>query len=216
MIILISIFIIGAASHSANTTAGEKHPHKTQKAYLVQTKLTQKELETVIKGGEVQMVSLKKRKNFKKTKKSAENSPNGITKVNAIEKDNINSNNDNTSESSEESVQEIDEDDLFREIEDEIKKESLNPIDEFHVKEATEGVQGTTTFVAKTKGKFMDSLYEKKFGKIYGYLTLIFCISALIYVFNLKKKDKVEYKRLHFENYYDIDLSKDYMITKGD
>ena len=140
---LLSLFIIGtlALNNDTLTGTGQTPPENTKNTYLVTTKLTKKQLETLLKDGKVQAVSLKKKKNLKKTVLVQENG--------------LNSTANSSNNASENSVQEVEEDDLFKEIENEVKEESLNPIDEFHVKGAkNSATPGTTTLVAKKEGKF--------------------------------------------------------------
>ena len=98
------------------------------------------------------------------------------------------------------------------EIEDEIMDDALLPLFEFHVKESK--TSETKSFIAKNNAKFIDSLYEKRFGRIYGYLTLLFFAFVLIYfnaLYGNKKADNIKNK---FVNYYEFDSSKEYMISK--
>ena len=105
-----------------------------------------------------------------------------------------------------------DDDTLEEQIEKEIQEDALHPLDEFHVKEVK--TSEVKSFVAKPKGKIFDSLYEKRFGKIYAYLTLIVFVFVFIYnkdsLFNQKRsQDKINYRSL-----FDYDNSKEYMLVK--
>ena len=99
---------------------------------------------------------------------------------------------------------------LQKSIEKEIKKDALAPIHEFHVKK-----NETTTLITKTNTRFIDSLYEKKFSKIYAYLTLFLFIFVMIYykesIFGTKNvKMKNSYKDPF--GYYN---EKEYMLVKN-
>ena len=105
-----------------------------------------------------------------------------------------------------------DDDTLEEQIEKEIQEDALHPLDEFHVKEVK--TSEVKSFVVKPEAKAFDSLYEKRFGKIYAYLTLIVFVFVFIYnkdsLFNKKRsQDKVNYRSL-----FDYDNSKEYMLVK--
>ena len=99
---------------------------------------------------------------------------------------------------------------LQQRIEQEIKKDSLIPLHEFRLNQSE-----VTTLVTKPKTRFMDSLYEKKFGKIYGYLTLFFFAFVMIYykdiIFNQKKLNA---KKPYFNN-FEFFNEKEYMLVKN-
>ena len=107
----------------------------------------------------------------------------------------------------------LDDDDILqKEIEDEIMEDALHPLDEFHIKEIKPA--DTTTLVAKqkTNTRFIDSLYEKRFGNIYGYLTLFFFVFVLLYnkeiIFNHKNVNQKD----RYDNFYNLDSKKEYML----
>ena len=170
------------------------------RSFLVKTKLNKEQLETLLHQSEVQSTNLKK----------SEQS----------EKDEENKNNLNTTNTTNTStVEEVDDayesdEELQKEIEDEIMEDALKPLDEFHVKEVK--TSEVKTFVAKANDvTLLDFLYEKKFGKIYAYLSLLLVIFVFIYfkdVFN-NKKEYIEKKK--YINYYDFDLSRESMIEKN-
>ena len=108
----------------------------------------------------------------------------------------------------------LDEDDILqKEIEDEIMEDALHPLDEFHIKEIAPS--NTTTLVAKqkTNARFIDSLYEKRFGNISGYLTLLFFVLVLVYnkenLFNHKVGNQID----EYDNFYNFDSNKEYMLA---
>ena len=99
---------------------------------------------------------------------------------------------------------------LQHKIEQEIKEDALQPIHEFLVNQSE-----VTTLVTKPNTRFIDSLYEKKFGKFYGYLTLFFFIFVMIYykdiIFNQKN---VNNKKRNI-NYFDYFNEKEYILVKN-
>ena len=99
---------------------------------------------------------------------------------------------------------------LQKKIEKEIKKEGLAHVNESHVHK-----NETTILVTKTNTRFIDSLYEKKFGKIYAYLTLFLFVFVMIYykesLFNSKNmKMKNTYK-----DAFGYNNEKEYMLVKN-
>ena len=90
--------------------------------------------------------------------------------------------------------------------------DALHPIDEFHVKETK--TSETKTLIAKNDSKFIDLLYEKKFGKIYAYLTFVFFVFALIYFNNLNTNKKIGYKNNNYVNYYEFMSSNADLVSK--
>ena len=177
------------------------HEHNNTRSFLVKTKLTKEELETLLNQREVQTTNLKKSEQSKKD-----------------EENKVNLNNTNITNTS--TVEEVDEayetdENLQKEIENEIMEDALKPLDEFHVKEVK--TSEVKSFVAKTDDiTLLDFLYEKKFSKIYGYLSLLLVIFVFIYFKDIiiNKKDYIEKRK--FINYYDFDLSRESMIEKSD
>ena len=87
---------------------------------------------------------------------------------------------------------ELDQDPFQKELQREIKQDSLHPLDEFHVTEVTQPKQQTensTVLLTKTKNSIFNSLYEKKFGKMYGFIVLILVIIGIFMFHNLSLKD---------------------------
>ena len=101
------------------------------------------------------------------------------------------------------------EDPLQKKIEQEIKEDALHPLDEFHVKK-----NEVKTLVTKPNTRFIDSLYEKRFGNFYGYLTLFMFIFVMIYnkdyIFNQKNLGKNTYL-----NRFDCDNEREYILVKN-
>ena len=103
---------------------------------------------------------------------------------------------------------------LNREIEDEIRDDALIPLDEFHVKEVK--TSETTNFIVQKNNKLIDTLYERKFGKIYAYLTIAFFIFAMIYFNNLNGNKNAGDKNGKFNNYIEFDDNREYMLAEYD
>ena len=103
---------------------------------------------------------------------------------------------------------------LNREIEDEIRDDALIPMDAFHVKEVK--TSETTNFIVQKNNKFIDVLYERKFGKIYAYLTIAFFIFAMVYFNNLNGNKNADDKNGKFKNNYEFDDNREYMLAEYD
>ena len=103
---------------------------------------------------------------------------------------------------------------LNREIEDEIRDDALIPMDAFHLKEVK--TSETINFIVQKNNKFIDVLYERKFGKIYAYLTIAFFIFAMIYFNNLNGNKNADNKNGKFKNYYEFDDNREYMLAEYD
>ena len=103
---------------------------------------------------------------------------------------------------------------LNREIEDEIRDDALIPLHEFHVKEVK--TTETTNFIVQKNNKFIDALYERKFGKIYAYLTIAFFIFAMIYFNKLNGNKNAGDKNGKFNNYIEFDDNREYMLAEYD
>jgi len=179
--------------YSHNLKSGNEN--KEQKAseyktYLIKTQLTQKELETLIQQGEAQLVNLKKNK----TKKHKEH--NSTVIVQEV------TNTTNLTNQTDEILQ--------KEIEQEIKEDALHPIDEFRVDQ-----NEVKTLVTKPKTTFIDSLYEKRFGKIYAYLTIILFFIVMISFKDVIFNQKVINSKKSYLNSYNYDGEKEYMLVKN-
>ena len=187
---IITIALIVISDSLAHGQQGH-HEQNNTKTFLIKTDLSKEELLTLLQNGEKQLSNLKK----KEEEADAENTTNATnTTVEEVE---------DTYKAEKE---------LQEEIEDEIKDDALKPLDEFHVRQIKNSE--VKSFVAKNDAKFIDSLYEKRFGKFYALLTLFFSVLAIIYFFQLSNNKKTSLKRTYI-NYYDFDLSKDYMIEKN-
>ena len=193
ILIFLLVLITGTFSHNAQN---ENTEQTTQNTFLVKTQLTKEELYTLLQEGETQLINLKKKKN----KNKKENNTEEIINYNNTKVD------DGDNITTEEGLQ--------REIEDEIMDDALHPLDEYHVKKTK--TSETTTLVTKNESRFIDSLYEKRFGKIYAYLTLIFVVFALFYYNGLYSNKKIGYKNNNYANYYEFISSNDYLISKND
>ena len=91
------------------------------------------------------------------------------------------------------------------------KSDTLVPLHEFHLKP-----NEVKTLVAKPNARFIDSLYEKRFGQFYGYLTLFLFIFVMIYykdyIFNQKGMNINS--KTYLNNFYN-DSEKEYMLVKN-
>jgi hypothetical protein len=163
------------------------HSHSTtHKAFLVKTQLSKEQLLALLKEGEV---------NLRKTK-TGENKEENTTSVEVEEVNNT-----------------VDDDRILQEqIEDEMKEDALHPLDEFHIREKPTEVK---TFVTKPQTKLIDSLYEKKYGRIYAYLIILLFIFILV---NYKDKllgKKEGYIKGSYVSIFESDASKEYMLVKS-
>ena len=92
----------------------------------------------------------------------------------------------------------------------EIREYALHPIDEFHVNK-----NEVKTLVTTTKTRFIDSLYEKKFGRFYAYLTLfLFVIAMIYYKDSILAKKNLNIKK-PYANYYNLNNEEEYMLVKN-
>ena len=160
-------------------------------SFVVKTKLTKDQLQALLKQSEIKPINLKK--NNKNITEFIEGQNN--TEANPDEDNNYS------------------EEDQHIDLDDGNLDDDIFPWDEFKVKEIKQSE--TTTLISKTDKRFIDTFYEKRFGKIYAYLTFIFFIFVLIRFNNLKMNDKVQYNKVQYVNYYDFDFSKENMITKS-
>ena len=82
-------------------------------------------------------------------------------------------------------------DDPFqRELQREIKQDSLHPLDEFHVTEITkEQAEQTTALLTKSKQGLFNSFYEKKYGKKSVFIVLCFVVIGVFVFHNLSSKE---------------------------
>ena len=99
---------------------------------------------------------------------------------------------------------------LQQRIEQEIKADALNPLHEFVVKK-----EEIKTLVTKSNKRFIDSLYEKKFGKFYGYLTLFLFIFVMIYYKDIIFNQKSMNIKKPYINNSDFLNEKEYMLVKN-
>ena len=185
--ILLIIILIGFSTSQTSTTdsfdALDSSSHGTDsnhtiKTFLIETKLTQNELENLL---------IKAQNNSKKvdeaTKEYKEAKKNKKLKMDPFQK----------------------------EIEKEIKEDSLHPLDEFRVTEITEPIQenvNATVLIAKSKVNLFDKLYEKNISKKFGLMVLILVIVAVFIFHNLYTKNfskKFNKDTFYFDN-------KEYML----
>ena len=192
-IFIIALIFISESLAHVEKGEGKIHPatESTTKVFLVKTNLTKEELVTLLHKGEKQLSNLRKKNE---------------------EADEVNTTDANATNTTVEEVYETDEE-LQKEIEDEIMEDALKPLEEFHVRQIK--TSEVKSFVAKNNVSFIDSLYEKKFGKFSAFLSLLFSVFVVIYFTNLGNNKQLGMKRQHI-NYYDFDLSKDCMIEKNE
>ena len=190
---IILLFIVFIQIYTHQTPKNETNPE--YKTYLVKTQLTKEQLLTLLNQQHSHQTNLKKTEKSNKVEEAQEN--NKVNQANEVQEVN------NT---------EVNDDTLEEQIEDEIRADALHPLDEFHVKQAQ--TSEVKSFVS-TNTRFIDSLYEKKFGKIYAYLTLIFFVFALIYFNNLNTNKKIGYKNKNYVNYYEFMSTNDYLVSKN-
>ena len=191
-IILLFIPFIQIYSHKTSKNETKIHYNK----FLVKTHLSKEQLLNLLNQEHPNQVNLQKTEN-----------PNNVEEVEQNE--NLNQANEvqeiNNTESNDETLEE--------QIEDEIKADSLHPLDEFHVSEVQN--PEVKSFVSKPNTRFIDSLYEKKFGKIYAYLTLILFVFIIIYYKDNLFNQKLAKKKGNYSNIFDYDSSKEYMLVKN-
>lgn len=185
--ILLIIILIGFSTSQTSTTDSfdtlDSSSHGTDsnhtiKTFLIETKLTQNELENLL---------IKAHNNSKKvneaTKEYKEAKKNKKLKMDPFQK----------------------------EIEKEIKEDSLHPLDEFRVTEITEPIQenvNATVLIAKSKVNLFDKLYEKNISKKFGLMVLILVIVSVFIFHNLYTKNfskKFNKDTFYFDN-------KEYML----
>ena len=178
--LLCLLFVALLFLSNCNNLQGEQNNSTEYKTYLVKTKLTKEELQTLLKQSETEVINLKKKNKTKKTE---------------VEVEELNSTN-------------LTDGSLQEKIEKEIQEDALHPIDEFHKNEVK-------TLVTKPNPRFLDSLYEKRFGKFYAYLTLLLFVFVMIYykdsIFNQKKMDLKKPYLNNCDNYNE----KEYMLVKN-
>ena len=191
--IICSILILLLASTYSHNLLEEAH-NKTDnnqksgyKTFLVKTKLAKEELEALLQEGETQLVNLKKNKN-KTHKPVIEEIKNTTNITHLISKS------------------------LEKRIEQEIKADALNPLHEFLVNQSE--VQTLVTTQPK-KTRFIDALYEKRFGKFYAYLTLFLFIFVMFYYKDIIFGQKKMKSKNPYANNFDYFNEKEYMLVKN-
>ena len=170
-------------SHNLKSEKEQHAQNETElKTFLVKTKLTKEELETLLAQADTQLTNLKKAKKEKTHNVTVKEVANATNHTEA---------------------------ELQKVIEQEIKEDALHPIHEFRVDQ-----KEVKTLVTKPNARFIDSLYEKRFGKFYAYLTLILFVFVMIYykdiIFNQKNMDN----KKNYINYF-CDREKEYMLVKN-
>ena len=187
ILIILSVFIIQVVAHKTN----KNETNTEYKTFLVKTQLTKEQLQALLQEGEKQQVNLKKKK---------VNNEEAIVPTTTVEETN------NTSKDDDEILE--------KQIEEEIQEDALHPLEEFHVKEIKTSEVKTLVAQPQPKTKFVDFLYEKRFSKIYGYLSLLLFIFVLYY----NKDSLLNQKRINnkasYRSLFDYDSTKEYMLVK--
>ena len=116
----------------------------------------------------------------------------------------------------EENIVEDKTDSLEKQIEEELEREALNPPEEFYVKETKEA-NTKKEFIQIKDNKPIDPLYEKKYGRIYAYLTLFFVIFLIIYFRESLFKQKENIKKKNYKSIFDSNNNGyEYMLVKSE
>ena len=180
------LFILITQIFANNNPNNEINEHSELKTFIVKTRLTKEELEEL----------LSKRETSKGNTKPEiiENSGNSIEEVNNTDKN----------------VKET----LEKQIEEEEEKEALKPMEEFHVKEMKDS-NNVKAFISKTENPKIDPFYEKKYGRIYAYLTFLFVLFLIYYFRGILFKGKENIRRSKYNNIFESD-SKEYMLVKSE
>ena len=92
----------------------------------------------------------------------------------------------------------------------------MNPPEEFYVKETKEANTQKEFIQIKDKEP-IDPLYEKKYGRIYAYLTFFFVIFLIIYFRESLFKQKENMKKKNYRNLFDSNTNGyEYMLVKSE
>ena len=184
--IFISLLMIINSHNLQNQKQNHKENGTEYKTYLVKTKLTKEELESLLKEEETHLVNLRKQK-------GNHTSGNKSTTVEKVE----HSGN-------------LTDYEFEKKIENQIRDDALHPVHEFRLEK-----NEVQTLVTKSDARFMNFLYEKRFGKFYGYLTLILFIFVLCYYNNIIFNQKKCINKKDYINSYYNDKEKEYMLVKN-
>ena len=186
--ILLILFIESLAHNNPQNKTNNSSKYKT---FLVKTKLTKEELEELLSKSETAFLYLR----------SIHNNNQTIKEENKVNKENI--------------VKEKT-DSLEKQIEEELEREALNPPEEFYVKETKEANTQKEFIQIKDKEP-IDPLYEKKYGRIYAYLTFFFVIFLIIYFRESLFKQKENMKKKNYRNLFDSNTNVyEYMLVKSE
>ena len=99
---------------------------------------------------------------------------------------------------------------LEQKIEQEIKEDALYPLHEFHVNKSE-----VQTLIKTPNVRFIDKLYEKKFGRFYAFLTLFLFIFVLVHYKEKIFNPKNNYMKKAYVYNYDGLNEKEYMLVKN-
>ena len=171
-----------------NTPKNNTNHSQELKTFIVKTKLTKEELQELLSQSQTAFLYLR-------------------SKVHK---------NKNETKDTNETVEEPGES-LEKQIEEEIEKEALNPLEEFHIREMN-NTQNNKAFIQKEESKIIvDSFYEKKYGKAYAYLTLFVIVFLIIYFRGYLFKGKENAKKNKYKNLFESDANpNEYMLIKSE
>ena len=163
-----------------------------QNTFLIKTKLNKEQLEALLNKRGESNVNLKE----KIIPEKSENEEKNMTNVKEIKEE------DNT---------------LQEQIENEIQEDALHPLDEFHVKQ-----NEVKTLVTKPNTRFIDSLYEKRFGNTFGLLAGLFIFMILIFGYLLSLSNSISklnggknYQKNSYRELFNSENSKEYLLFKN-
>ena len=182
-ILILYILFIEIFAH--NNTKDHTNHSSELKTFIVKTKLTKEELEELLAKSETAFLYLRQKENKNQTLNSEKNNNNTV---------------------------EIPPENLEKQIEEQIKKEALNPLKDFHVKEMKDS-NITKAFISKEEKVIIDSFYEEKYGRIYGFLILFSIIFAIFYFREFLFKKKEIMKKNPYSNLFESDTNE-YMLVK--
>ena len=185
------LLILFAEIFTHNNQKNNTNHSQELKTFIVKTKLSKEELEELLSQSQTAFLYLraKEHKNKNETLKS--------------ENQNF--------------TVEAPKEDLEKQIEEELEKEALNPLEEFHVREMNND-KNNKAFIQKEENKIIvDSFYERKYGKSYAYLTLFIIVFLIIYFRGFLFKGKENIKKNKYKNLFESDANpNEYMLIKSE
>ena len=173
-----------------NTQKNNTNHSQELKTFIVKTKLSKEELQELLSQSQTAFIYLRSKVHKNKNETKDEN----------------------------ETVEEPGES-LEKQIEEEIEKEALNPLEEFHIREMNNTKNNNNkAFIQKEESKvIVDSFYEKKYGKTYAYFTLFIVVFLIIYFRGYLFKGKENEKKNRYKNLFESDTNpNEYMLIKSE